>query len=102
MYAFVSIWLFASGVLALVGYWSITRKLGASTAQLATLAERAKQTDTALVVLAVSIDRLQASIHQQRQEITALRVQLADFIEGPPSMRRPSVAVGAHATETSS
>ena len=57
----------------------------------ATTAERAKRTEEALGALAASVDRLQMGLLAQRKEAATLRGQIADVIEGPPTMRRPAV-----------
>src|SRR6187397_1287363 len=90
----VSLWLFAFGVLVLAGYRRMGRRLDV---QNAALVERARRSDEALLALATSVDQLQGSIHLQQKEARALREQLGEFIEGPPSMRRPPLAPGAGA-----
>src|SRR3954463_8805751 len=85
----VSIWLFAFGVLALAGYWRISRALSAQAAQTAAIGERTTRTEVALSFVGASVERLQGSIHAQRGEADSLRGKLTDFIDGPPSMRRP-------------
>lgn len=96
--AVVVVYLFGLGPLVLVGLWRIEREARRAGAQRQLQARRIVRVTRRVVHLSKTVRKLTSLVRTERSNAEQSRVKLTDFIDGPPSVRRPELSAARPST----
>ena len=96
--AVVLVYLLGLSPLVLVGLWRIEREAGRAAAQRQLQARRIVRATRRVVQLSKAVHRLTNLVRAERLSAEQNRAKVSDFIDGPPSIRRPELPEARPAT----
>jgi hypothetical protein len=96
--AVVLVYLLGLSPLVLVGLWRIDREAARAATQRQLQARRIVRATRRLVQLSRAVHRLTNLVRAERLSAEQNRAKVTDFIDGPPSMRRPELPEARPAT----